>query len=198
MDKKTLEAGGQIVVKEAPKASSSFVKDPQHYRNAKKELPEVLAHYFGNVSKACIKLDIDRRCFYNWYKSDPEFKAKLDSDEFKQECKRRAVDYFFSGLTQHAIDNPSSVFYFFNKPEIMNLLHMSPTQMKAQLPKLESYKDIDNALSLVIQWVGEGKLSEKEALLFRDLLESKRKTFETYELAKEVAELRKRMDEDGI
>jgi hypothetical protein len=44
----------------------------------KARFPEVLKDCLGIISTACQKLRMSRQLYYNWYNSDPEFKAACE------------------------------------------------------------------------------------------------------------------------
>ncbi len=51
---------------------------------SKRAFIEAMYKTFGNVSASCRAIGIARKTVYEWAKKDPEFKAQMESDDYKE------------------------------------------------------------------------------------------------------------------
>ena len=52
---------------------------PDEIRLKKETIVELYKKTFGNITKCCEAIKISRTTFYEWYNSDPAFKAELEA-----------------------------------------------------------------------------------------------------------------------
>lgn len=162
----------------------------------KRALPQILKDNGGHITRACKQADVARSTFYEWYHSDPEFRAIIDDPEFKRECRRMQAEYYSSMLMSHAKENNTAAIYFFNKSDdIMKLLHMSPTRMDIEIPSINTLEEIDNALNYVLKACTEGRINEKELAQLRDILALKREVVKDRELGEQVKEMKLQLEQ---
>jgi hypothetical protein len=79
--------------------------------HTKKALLEALEKSLGIVTTACKKVGIGRTTYYDWYNTDPEFKAKVD------DLKNVALDFAESQLHKQIQDNSTSATIFYLKTQ---------------------------------------------------------------------------------
>ena len=73
----------------------------------KKAIIKALENNLGIITKSCKEVGIARSTFYEWYKDDEEFRAKVDDME------NITIDYAESKLHQLIKDeNPTAIIFF--------------------------------------------------------------------------------------
>jgi CRISPR/Cas system-associated endoribonuclease Cas2 len=117
----------------------------------------------------------------------------MDDPAVKKECRRIQASFYAEVLQTHTTDSPTSAMFFFNKAEsIMKLLHMSPTKMDFKMRTIKTFEDIDLAADEIQNAMYEGLLEKIEFEQLKEILELKRKTYETRDVIVEIEELKKR------
>ena len=84
----------------------------QRQKRQKKKLLQCLKDCVGLISNACTKANISRGTYYNWYRSDPEFKAKAD------EIKELTDDFFEAALIKKVQDGDTAAIIFCAKTRL--------------------------------------------------------------------------------
>ncbi|QDP51025.1 MAG: hypothetical protein Unbinned6004contig1002_11 [Prokaryotic dsDNA virus sp.] len=79
--------------------------------HTKKAMLDALEKSLGIVTTACKKVGIGRTTYYDWYNTDPEFKAKVD------DLKNVALDFAESQLHKQIQDNSTSATIFYLKTQ---------------------------------------------------------------------------------
>lgn len=92
----------------------------------KKELlKKCLVANFGNVKKSCEEAGIDRKTYYNWKANDPEFKAYLDGQDFREDLK----DFIEEKLVHHLTENNPTVTIFMAKTQCKDRGYVEKTEV---------------------------------------------------------------------
>ena len=79
--------------------------------HTKKAMLDALEKTLGIVTTACKKVGIGRTTYYDWYNTDPKFKAKVD------DLKNVALDFAESQLHKQIQDNSTSATIFYLKTQ---------------------------------------------------------------------------------
>lgn len=74
----------------------------------KKAFIEAYKKAFGNISKACKAVGIDRKTFYNWKKDDSEFLDIIESIEPEEEF----LDFIEDALVERIKDSDTTAIIF--------------------------------------------------------------------------------------
>lgn len=85
------------------------VKGKLEKQRTKDVFPRILREHLGIVTSACIAAQIERKTYYNWRNSDPEFAAACD------EVQEVAHDFVESKLHQKINDGDTACIIFYCK-----------------------------------------------------------------------------------
>lgn len=110
-------------------------KTEQH----KKAILQALEKSLGIVTTACKSAGVGRTQFYEWLKSDEEFRAKV------QEIDDIALDFVESKLFEQIRDNntPSTIFYLKTKGKKRGYVERSEIEFKENTPDLSDISTED-------------------------------------------------------
>jgi len=84
---------------------------PNTSEHIKKNLIEALIKSMGVVQQACKEVGISRTTYYEYYKTDPEFKEAVD------DCKNIALDFAESQLMANIKDKKEASIMFYLKTQ---------------------------------------------------------------------------------
>ena len=113
---------------------------------SKDEFLEVYRKALGNISVACNNFGCDRQTFYNWYDSDPDFRAKADA------VKEIRKDFIESALDKRIQEGDTTAIIFAAKTQCKDRGYIEKVEVKSEnkteisVPKIDVSKLPDDLL----------------------------------------------------
>jgi hypothetical protein len=98
-------------------------KEQERTVKGKKLFLEALVLTLGNISMACKKANLSRQVYYDWFKTDKEFKEQCE------EIKESNLDFAESKLLSHIKDDNVTALIFYLKTQGKNRGYIERTEV---------------------------------------------------------------------